>query len=57
MEQQLALIDRTEPRHRSWKLDDQTRQAGRRGIEASRRALREAARRQAGRARSDRHAA
>jgi hypothetical protein len=46
MEQQLPLMQ-TSRRDRAdaWRLDEATREAGRRGIEASRRALREATRR------------
>jgi hypothetical protein len=42
MAMQLVLIDETE---RQWRLDDRTREVGRRGIAAARDVLRKAARR------------
>lgn len=44
---QLTLIDPDQLRERSWKLDEPTREAGRRGIESARLALQEATRRRA----------
>lgn len=44
MARQLVLIDDTEA---SWKLDERTRELGRKGIEAARHALLEATRRAA----------
>ncbi len=44
MAMQLVLIDETE---RQWRLDDRTREVGRRGIAAARDVLRKAARRDA----------
>ena len=43
MAMQLVLIDETE---RQWRLDDRTREVGRRGIAAARDVLRKAARRE-----------
>jgi hypothetical protein len=39
MADQLLLIETSEP---DWRLDDRTRETGRKGVEAARRALREA---------------
>ena len=44
MEEQLVLIEGPEP---EWRLDERTREAGRRGVEQAREALREASRRRA----------
>ncbi len=44
MEEQLVLIEAPEP---EWRLDERTREAGRRGVEQAREALKEAARRRA----------
>jgi hypothetical protein len=40
MADQLLLIETNEP---GWQLDERTRETGRKGVEAARRALREAA--------------
>jgi len=45
MADQLTLI--TPSDRRDWRLDERTREVGRRGVEAARRALQEAARRTA----------
>ena len=45
MADQLTLI--TEPDRSDWRLDDRTRELGRQGVQAARRALQEAARRAA----------
>jgi len=58
MEQKLPLsIPGRDPSARSWRLDEATREAGRRGIEASRRALEEATARRGVRLATERHAA
>ena len=55
MSDQLTLIDtKTES---AWRLNEPTREAGRRGIEAARLALQEASRRRIQRLESDRRAA
>jgi hypothetical protein len=45
MADQLTLI--TEPKGDDWRLDERTREVGRRGVEAARRALQDAVRRAA----------
>ena len=45
MADQLTLI--TPPDHSDWRLDERTREVGRKGVEAARAALQEAARRTA----------
>ncbi|MHB1923682.1 MAG: hypothetical protein ACYCSJ_03230 [Acidimicrobiales bacterium] len=55
MSDQLTLIDPSP--ELTWRLDEPTREAGRRGIEAARLALQEASRRRIQRLESDRRAA